>query len=79
MINLQTLRNWLPFAFCAFLVYIQQRNQDRITASQSILIWMPMCFFYVGAVTYLMQKQIADLKAELQDLKKRVAKPNHEA
>lgn len=59
----------MPFAFCSFLVYQYiNTNPSSLTNWHSFLIWLPMCFFYVGMVTHTMHKQIKKLHAEVQQL-----------
>jgi hypothetical protein len=71
MIDMKLVRHWIPFAFCWFLVHPFFGNGPGPTGNwMGIAIWLPMCFFFVGAVTYLMQKQIQSLQAEVQELKK---------
>jgi intracellular septation protein A len=62
-------RSWLPFAFCAFLVYQYVAGPRSSDNWYAFAIWLPMCFFFVCAVMYQMQKQIQHLEAELQELK----------
>jgi hypothetical protein len=69
MIRIQSVRHWIPAALCAFDVYVWQRNLDPAASSQYILIGLPFCFFYVGAVSFLMQKQIWELQAEVKELR----------
>lgn len=64
------VRPWLPFAFCSFLVFQYISGPHTVDSWFYIAIWLPMCFFFVGTVMYLMQKQIQTLQAELRELKK---------
>ena len=71
MIDMKLVRNWIPFAFCEFLVHPYFGKGPGPSGSWTgIAIWLPMCVFFVCAVTYLMQKQIQSLQAEVQELKK---------
>ena len=73
----QIIGHWLPAVFCALLVYLYQRNSDRVPASQYIL-WIPMCFYFVAMVTYSMQKQILKLQAEVKELRRVAAGVRHD-
>ena len=69
MIKNQIIYHWLPALFCAFLVFISLRTgSNRLDALQGLVIWLPMCFFYVSAISYSMQKQIRELQAEVKEL-----------
>jgi len=65
----QAVRHWIPAAFCAFVVC--QYLGNGISSGENwkyVSIWLTMCFFFVGMITYSMQKQIRDLQAEVQRL-----------
>ena len=65
----QVVRHWLPATFCAFIVYLYIGNGGASLDNwKYVVIWFTMCFFFVGMVTYSMQKQIRDLQAEIQRL-----------
>lgn len=68
MFNLKLVQNWIPFAFCAFIVY-QYAGSGYSANWQGFAIWLTMCFFYVGAVTFSLQKQIQTLEAEVKKFK----------
>ena len=56
---------WIPALFCAFLCVM------AIATSTTIVFFsfLPMCFVFVGIVTYSMFRQIRELKAELAELR----------
>lgn len=61
---------WLPFAFCTFLVYTYTHGHLASLADMSsIAIWLPMCFFYVGATNYSLYKRVKALEEEVQRLR----------
>ena len=70
MINIKLLRHWVPAAFCAFIVYEYVGQGGASTDNwKYISIWLTMCFFFVGSVTYSMHVQIRGLQAEIEQLK----------
>ncbi|GGC65162.1 hypothetical protein [Undibacterium terreum] len=70
MIKSQIVRHWIPTVFCALVVYQYVGGGSGSTDNwRYISIWLTMCFFFVGAVTYSMQKKIQNLEAELQQLR----------
>lgn len=71
---IQNFRTWLPALFSAFVVYITMRQSDRLSSVEQISIWLPMCFFFVSAVSYLLQKQIRELQAEVKELQRLATK-----
>jgi EamA domain-containing membrane protein RarD len=70
MIKKQIVLHWLPTAFCAFAVYIAMRQTSRVDALQGLVLWLPMCFYFVAMISYSMQKQIRTLQEEIRELKK---------
>jgi hypothetical protein len=81
MMKIQLVRHWIPAVFCAFVVYVyvgMRPNFDRVAASQYMFIWLPMCFFFVGLISYSMQKQIRELQAELKELRSVSAEARHD-
>jgi hypothetical protein len=80
MIKKQSLLHWTPMIFWAFVVYVYvYRGAHSPDSWQYLAIWLTMCFFYVGAVTYTMQKRIHSLTAELQQLRQLVEAPIKDA
>jgi hypothetical protein len=72
--NIKLVFNWFPFAFCVLLVhqyaYVGTGSSSAAENWQYFSIWLTMCFFFVCAITYSMQKQIEILRAEVQALQK---------
>ena len=79
--TLQTLGHWAPVAFCAFICLIV-----LFTPSSGNIEWwkpvffsfLPMCFFFVGAATSQMQKEIRELRKQVADLQSKQAS-SHDA
>jgi hypothetical protein len=80
MLNIQFVRTWIPAIFSAFIVYTYMGHIARgldplqsmlfgLGAVQAVSIWSSMCFFFVSAVAYSMQKQIGKLEAEVRELR----------
>lgn len=66
MIQNPVFQNWAPAIFCAVVVLI---NGWRLGSAFSALVWLPMCFFFVGHVTYSMSKKIRALQSEVSELR----------
>jgi hypothetical protein len=65
------LRSWAPTVLCAFNVgvaayYYTGRNAGVLT---SVIISMPMCFFFVSAAFYRMFHKLRDLQREIEELR----------
>jgi hypothetical protein len=41
----------------------------RPSSSSGVFFWLPMCFFFVGNVTYSMSKKIRALQSEVNELR----------
>ena len=68
----QTVRHWIPAAFCAFISLIALfASVDPAVGwwRPTFLAFLPMCFFFVGIVTSQMQGEIGELRKQLADLK----------
>ncbi|HTD86149.1 MAG TPA: hypothetical protein VK850_06195 [Candidatus Binatia bacterium] len=69
--------HWAPFAFCAFLsalVLFFPRLSQSGAWMPVFFCFLPMCFFFVGAATVQMQKEIRELRNELADLRQNSGK-----
>jgi hypothetical protein len=68
----QTIGQWIPAAFCAFLSLLALFGS---TVSESkwwqpaFFAFLPMCFFFVGAATSQMQREIRDLRKQVLQLR----------
>ena len=68
----QTVRHWIPAAFCAFISLIALFASVDPAAGwwrPTFFAFLPMCFFFVGIVTSQMQGEIGELRKQLADLK----------
>jgi hypothetical protein len=80
MIKNQIVRHWIPTPLCAFLVYLYViRDSSYSDNWRFISISLTMCFYFVSGITYSMQKQIQNLEAEVQQLRKLRKEPNEDA
>jgi len=61
--------HWLPTAFCAYISFTAlTRSTDGQWWTPAFFSFLPMCFFYVGAITSQMSKEIRDLKKQLGEI-----------
>ncbi len=80
MIKSQIVRHWVPTVFCAFVVYQYVGSGSSSPDNwRYISMWLAMCFFFVGGVTYAMQKQIQHLEAEVQQLRRLTRETSEDA
>ena len=77
MENNQKLFNrqpWMPFAFCtvlsamALVKPLLLRDKSDHLAITGFLIWLPMCFYFVGSVIARLQNDVRDLRRQLADI-----------
>lgn len=69
----QTFSHWVPAIFCAFLCTVAligavvgvARGGQMGWWEPAFFAFLPMCFFYVGAVTSDMRRQIQELRDQL--------------
>jgi len=62
---LEALQPWLPFAFAIFLGRLALSNHapgDMKVWEPAFYNFLPMCFFFVGVLTYRMRREIVDLR-----------------
>jgi Ca2+/Na+ antiporter len=67
----QIIRHWLPAAFCAVISIIAlfvSVNSRAGWWSPTFFAFLPMCFFFVGSVTYQMQCEIRELRKQLAEM-----------
>lgn len=68
------LGNWLPMAFCASLSFICVSGFISRSSSSWIipfLCFLPMCFFFVAAVTSNLQREIRELREQVAKLQEK--------
>jgi len=67
----QKLVHWLPFAFAAYLCYT---TLWRLSASDgpmwapAFYAFLPMCFFFVGLVTFRLEREVRELRGQIAKL-----------
>lgn len=69
----QKFSHWIPLAFCAFLSLMALILQ--IALGPASFAWqpaffcnLPLCFYFVGAMTTQLQREIRDLQAQVAQL-----------
>ena len=68
---LETLQPWIPFAFAASLSYLALSNiapRDMKAWEPAFYSFLPMCFFFVGAVAHRMTREIRELRGAVAQL-----------
>jgi hypothetical protein len=70
---------WVPAGFCAFLSLVTIVSNLWLTVvigrdyggwAIGFLCFLPMCFFFVGALTSQMQREIQDLRKQIAELQR---------
>lgn len=73
----QTVRHWIPAAFCtciSLIALFASVVSDAGWWRPAFFAFLPMCFFFVGGITSQMQGEIRVLQTQLAELQeKRVA------
>ena len=63
----QKLGHWIPAAFCAFIsltaLFASSRSEEWWRPA--FFAFLPMCFFFVGAATSGMQREIRELRKQI--------------
>lgn len=70
-------KHWVPASYCAFISLIALASTVTAVAYPGASAWgmpafysfLPMCFFFVGAITTQQQKEIDSLRQELAQLR----------
>jgi hypothetical protein len=68
----QKFVHWLPFAFAVFLCYSalwRLSGSDIKAWEPAFYSFLPMCFFFVGAITFRMEREIRELRDAVASLK----------
>ncbi len=71
---MKTITHWIPAAFCAFLSFLalsMQIGSDSGAWKPAFYCFLPMCFFFVGAATSQMQREIRELRKQLTELQEK--------
>jgi hypothetical protein len=72
----QKISHWIPAAFCAFLsltALFSFSSPDAGSWKPAFFSFLPLCFFFVGANTLTLQREIRDLRKQLRDLQEKEA------
>ena len=72
----QKLSHWMPAAFCAVLSLLalaMQIGSDSGAWKPAFYCFLPMCFFFVGGVTFHLQREIRELRKQVAELQARDA------
>ena len=70
----QKTSHWIPAAFCAFLsltALFASTGSDAGWWRPAFFAFLPMCFFFVGATTSGMQREIRDLQTQVAEMQQR--------
>ena len=69
----QKISHWLPMAMCASLSLICVAAFIGFTTAWVIpfLCFLPMCFFFVAAVTSNLQREVRDLREQVAKLQEK--------
>jgi hypothetical protein len=70
----QKIGHWLPMAFCLSLSFICLAGVlSRSASSWNIvfLCFLPMCFFFVAAVTSNLQREVRELREQVAKLQEK--------
>jgi hypothetical protein len=78
----QKIGHWLPMAMCVGLAFICVTGFVFFSPSCWIipfLCFLPMCFFFVAAVTSGLQREILDLREQVAQLQEKRGGPHDAA
>jgi len=73
---MKPISHWIPAAFCAFLslmALVMQSDSSTGAWQPAFFSFLPMCFFFVGANTSAMQREIQELRKQVNDLQEKGA------
>jgi len=72
----QTVSHWIPAVYCAFLSLIALSGSvgsDTGWWRPAFFAFLPMCFYFGGAVTSQMQRELRELRMQLAELREKPA------
>ena len=72
----QTISYWVPAAFCAFISLIAlfgSISSDAGWWRPAFFAFLPMCFYFVGALMSQMQREIRELQKQLAQMQEKRA------
>jgi len=70
----QKISHWIPMSFCAFLALISLPlviSLKNTGWAIPFLCFLPMCFFFVAAVTFNLQHEVRDLREQVAKLQEK--------
>ena len=70
----RTMGHWIPAVFCAFLSLIAlfgSSVSDSRFWEPAFFAFLPMCFFFVGAATSQLQRDILELRKQVSELREK--------
>ena len=74
---MKNIAHWIPAIFCAFISLIALAGSVFSTDSgwgrMPFFAFLPMCFFFVGSVTFRMDRELRELRKRLDDLEQQKA------
>ena len=62
---MKTIVHWVPAAFCAFLSGFAIIWPNAEWWRPAFFAFLPMCFFFVGNVTFQMHRELQTLRTQL--------------
>jgi hypothetical protein len=69
---MKTIANWVPAVFCAFLslmaLFAFTRSPDAQWWRPAFFSFLPLCFFFVGSVTFQLHRELRELRQRVTDL-----------
>ena len=75
--NMKTITHWIPAAFCAFIsliaLFASVGSPDSGWWQPAFFAFLPMCFFFVGAATTQMHRELRGLRQRLTELEQKQA------
>ena len=72
---MKLIAHWMPALFCAFLSIMALTSQiggtDNGSWKPAYYCFLPMCFFFMGNLTWQMSREIKDLRQQVVALKQK--------
>ncbi|HET6553553.1 MAG TPA: hypothetical protein VFG49_08450 [Dyella sp.] len=71
MDHIDVIRSWAPTALCAFNVglAIYYAGTSNGTIWQTVIIGLPMCFFFASVSLFALTQKVRDLQKEVEMLR----------
>ena len=67
----QTMSHWIPAVFCTFISLMALSGavaSDAGSLLYGFFSFLPICFLFVGFVTFQMQRKIRELQKQLAEM-----------